>query len=286
MSLTISSGQAAAMALAGEENTPLVTWQDQTSRSGTTITSNRGTETDGALANAASGSTADFWIPTTTANTSVNFLINRSAAFPVNFIGIAAHTLADLGTTLTPEYSTDGGSTWTGLGVSASPTTAENIGFYFEAVTAADWRLRITGYTAGDFVAVGVISFARAFQFPQRMVYGGFAPPLEPTSVELVSNVTEGSNYIKSAVARRGIALGPVQMTHLTPDFVRGNGSAFPAFRRAFNNGEPFFFAWRPTDYEDLAYCWRAGGEIVPTTMGLRSYMQFAMNMDAYDDKS
>lgn len=286
MTLTISSTQASAIAADGETNNPLVTWIDSVNRSGTTLASGTGVLTDGALANAANWSTADFWRPDIT-STSTTYRITRSADFTVNFMGVAAHNLANFGASARPQYSTDGGSTWLACdGIAATAITSnENIGFYFSNIEAADFRLSFSGLTAGDAVRVGVVYIGRALQFPRRM-FAGVPPPLEPTIIDIQSNVTEGANFVATNYQSRGITM-PLNIRLMDQDYIRGTGSAFPDFRRWFNQGKPFFMAWRPTAYpDDLIYGWREGDPLVPVNMGVKGYAEASSLIRAYDDKS
>ena len=286
MTLYISATKAAAMASNGNENNPLVTRFNHGQSSGATLSSDDGVLADGALANAVSGSTADRWRPDVF-GTNVTFRVTKAAAYTCSFMGVCGHNIATYGGSIRPQYSTDGGSTWLNCDSmgAETPTTNENIGFYFSDIDAADFRINITGLTAGDGVTVAVVYIGRGMQFDQRF-FSGFAPPIAPTNVDLIPNVSAGGNFLKSDYRTRGISY-EFGVRHLTQDWVRGVGSSFPAFQENFNQGEPFFMAWRPTDYpDDLAYCWRDGPEMIATNMGVRGYMEVAGRVRAYDDKS
>lgn len=281
MSLTISPIRAGQMAALGEMCHPIATWNDWASAAGTTIGSNRSAVADGALANAVNGGTYDFWMPDLSAATSATFTLNRAAAFTCNFVGIVAHNLGSIGgVTVTAEYSTTGGASWVSAGVSVTPADDGNIGLYFADIEAADWRLSMSGFTAGDDPFFGAITFGQALTFPRR-IWQGYVPPLQATEVDLLGSVTEGGHYVGTAVTRRGRRT-TLELDLLPHDWVRD--TEFQAFQRRFNDGLPFWWAWRPMAFEELLYAWRSGGPIVPVNSGLKAFMSISAEVRAFDD--
>lgn len=276
MTLIVSPSRSISSAQRGQENNPIATYA---AHSGT-ITSSRSVATDGALANANDAGTYSYWVPVTTGQTTATYVSDLGSAKLVNFAGIVAHNLGDKGADIVLAYSANG-SSWTNVAVNHSPDTDENIGLYFEDVTARYWRISLTFPTAAA-IYVGVISFCSALVFPTR-IYQGYTPPLQATSVERLGNVTEGGNYVGTAVVRRGQATS-FGLNYLSPSFVRD--TEMQAFQAWYNAGKPFFWAWRPMKYGDLLYAWRSGAEIVPTNSGPNNLMSFSASVRAYDDKS
>jgi hypothetical protein len=264
-------------------NYPFVAYDNQAARPSSTLSSPQAVLTDGALANAVSGTTYDYWLPNITA-TSASYTVTLNSSRTLSFAGVAGHNISTLGGTVKIQRSTDGGATWSDAGAGDhTPTDNSPIAFrMINGVTnAADkWRVNITGLTAGDPLYVAVIFIGDDITFPLGL-NGGFAPPIYPNEVGLQSNVSVGGNLLGSSVIAQGTKLS-AQMTYMTPDFVR---STLSGFIPAFNQGTPFFFGWRPTTFNtDLRYCWRDGETIMPSNSGGRDFMAFNMSMRAYED--
>lgn len=276
MTLIISPKRGVSMAQRRQENNPLATYASYVG----TITSNRSVEEDGALVNASDGGTYSYWVPNTAGQTSATYVSDLGASKSVNFVGIVSHNLGTSGASIVVAYASDG-SNWTDVEVDNSPTTDDNIGMFFEDIEARYWRVSLT-FPTSSALLVGVVSFGAALVFPTR-IYQGYTPPLQATSVEQLGNVTEGGNYIGTAVVRRGQAAS-FGLNYLKPEFVRG--VEMQAFQSWFNAGKPFFWSWRPLKYGDTLYAWRTGATIVPTNSGPNDLMSFSASVRAYDDKS
>lgn len=269
--------RAGALTLWGQQNNPFFAWDNLAAAatlSGSTAA------TDGALANAVTGTTYDYYTPTTGAGT-VEFIAAFGTAQALTFIGMAAHNLGTLGLEAYAEYSTNSGSSWTdgGAGV-ASPTDDSPIAWRMTGdASATHWRIRIMGGSSTVIPSIGVAFFGHDLVMPDRF-YQGFSPRITPTEVALQSNVSVGNHLLGSSVVYSGSTLS-AGFTLVRPDFVRG---AFKPFQVAFNEGKPCFFAWRPEKYpEDLHYCWRDGGVIRPQNTSVTDYMSFDLNMRLHD---
>ncbi len=242
-----------------------------------------GTEqTDGDADNLAYSSTYDKWSVAANASGIAVVRFTFSSAIGVSVCAIAAHNLGDLGATVEWQYSTNGGSTWNDSGAgTTSPSDNQAIIWHFTEVTAADWRLRVTGAGASSIVNVGVAFVSYSLIAPTNF-YQGYAPPLTPTRVELQPNMTEGGEFVGSSTIRKGSG-ATAEFTLADPATLRGAG--WLNFQRHFNGGGPFFFAWRPEKYGDAYYAKRGGATIAPTNSGPKDYMSFAMEMDFYDQE-
>jgi len=278
MTIRISSGLASTLASAGTANNPLIAWFNQAQNA--TMTTDLGTQV-APPANAVTGSTFDRWRATANGSGFAAIQASFSAATSIGFVAVAAHNLGSAGATVRPQYSTDGGSSWTPVSATeVSPTDNQAIAWYFTPVSAADWRLYISGLSSGDPVNAGVVFVGNAFAAPRR-IYGDYAPPITPTNVELQSNVSEGGELLGTSAVRRGSA-ATVTLRHLGPSFLRG--ATWTAFQRHFNEGGGFFWAWRPTKYGDVHYAWRTGGPAAPRNMGILDLMEVQMQMRFHDD--
>lgn len=277
--IAIASARATALASAGQTENPFAAWNNQAATA--TLSSGDGVLTDGALANAVSGTTYDYWLPNVV-GTATSFQVTFPTARTISFVGIAAHNLATLGATVAVQRSTDGGATWPDAGA-GTLTPSDNSPIGFRMVTsgndAANWRIRITGLTASAPLYVGVAFFGADMVFPSRF-YRDFAPNLRPTEVQIQSNVSVGGNLLGNSVVAQGSTLS-AQIRHLKPAFVRGDMLEFIPH---FNAGKGFFFAWRPNTYaQDMAYVWREGATLRPVNSGPLDYMSIEMAMRAYE---
>ena len=274
MTVLIGPNKAAELATNGTSNNPIVFWE---SLSGTLSTAT-GTEVESA-ALSATGTTYDPWIASPSGGTAALQIVFASAQ-SLNAVAIAAHNIGTIGATVRVQYSTDSGSSWieTEAG-NISPSDEQAILFYFDEVSADYWRIYVTNAGSND-VQIAVAYWGTVMTIPQR-IYQGYAPPITPTNVMLQSNVSQGGNLLGAAVVRKGSSASAA-VKNIDPTFIRG--SDFKGFVDHFNSGNGSFWAWRPTKYGDLFYCWRDGNTIVPTNSGPNDLMSFEMNMRLYDE--
>ena len=278
MTLIVSPDRAVYLRQKNKDNHPIVSHENMGRSAGVTLASSPAATTDGAASNAFSGDTHSFWVPDTTGVTSATLTVTLATAAALDFAAIDAHTLGTYGATVAIEYSTDGGTTWVVAG--AAQTLADNdpMAWYFMAFTADMWRLNVTGFTAGDAISVGVCFFGAVLTM-DRPFYQGFMPPIAVNQVDLLNNVSAGNHLLNNSVVRKGLTFSAT-FQHISATFIRG--AAFQAFLHEFNNGTPFFFVWRPTQFPEIRYCWRDGDTIAPINTGPRTLMGFTMNMRAY----
>lgn len=268
---------------AGQNNNPILAWNNFCQGAGATMSSSGGTEAaDGSAANAVTGTTYDYWVVDAT-STAVTLEATFNTSRAPTFAGIAGHNIADLGGTLRVQRS-DNGSTWEDVGTGAvTPTTNEAVGFYFDPGSATKyWRLRVANIASGQQVQVGVFFLGKAVVIPTR-VYQGITPPIRPNAVTLSSNISEGGHFLGSTVVNRGIG-STFPLSHVSPEFIRGtdNSEGFASFIDHFNRGNPFWFAWRPEKYGDLFWCIRKGAELSPTNTGPGELMGFDLNLRGF----
>lgn len=259
------------------ENNPFVLWNNKATISN--ISSVTGVASDGAASNAVTGTTYDYALPLVSVVDSASLNVTAVTA-PLTMAAIAAHNLGTLGVDVAVQYSTDGGTVWhdCGAGV-ASPTDDGAIVWRFEERIAADWRLIITNVTEGQ-PAIGVMVLGKETILPMRL-YQGYRPPLTQTNVALQSNVSEGGHLLGSRVMRQGSTI-KAEIDYLADSFVRSH--EWLAFQRHFNEGNGFFWAWRPAKYDDVFYAWRSGNVIAPPNSGPQARMSVAFEARCYHD--
>ena len=280
MTTLYSAARTTELTTAGQLENPFIAW-DNAGALSTTVLGGTATLTDGAAANAVSGTTYDYWLPNVTGT-----LARLQATFPtartLGCVAIAAHNLFTLGATIQVQRSTDAGATWLDAGA-GSITPTNNSPLVFRMATsgnnAADWRLNITGLTASAPLYVGVAFFGNDMVFPRRF-YKDFAPALAPTEVQLQSNVSVGGNLLGNSVIAQGSTLA-ASFRNLDAAWVRG--TLLP-FMPHYNKGKGFFFGWRPATYpQDVHYCWRDGATLRPTNAGPLAFMSMEMQMRAHE---
>lgn len=275
MTILIDATTAAALASAGTSNNPLIMWENDALSA--TYSTSVGTQVESAVL-AQTGTTYDAWIATPSGNQAALQVVFASAQ-SLDCIAIAAHNIGTIGGTVRFEYNdgTAGAGTWQSIDLE-TPSDDQAILAYFNAVSSDYWRIRVTGVT--DDVEIAVAFFGTVMQLPQRL-YQGYTPPITQTNVGLQSNVSQGGNLLGAIVEKRGSSAS-AEITYLDPTFIRGTD--FKGFMRHHNDGKGFFWAWRPTKYDDLFYSWREGDTITPTNSGPQDLMSFSMGLRCYDN--
>lgn len=276
--MTIAISAARTAQIAGQEDNPFFAWDNAAASAtlgGTAVLA------DGARENALTGTTFDYWLPDVTTTTAA-FEVEFASARSVAFAGIAAHNLADFGASARIQRSADGIS-WSDAGAGLV-TPADNRPIGWRMVDTgqdyAFWRLYVTGLTAGDALAAGVIFFGDELLSPERF-YAGFAPVLTPTEIAGQVNVSQGGNLVGTSIQRRGSTM-EFSIEHLQSSFVRG--ASWLAFQRAWNEYKPAFFGWRPDTYPgDLHYLWRDGQVIRPVNSGPKARMGVSVSARVYE---
>jgi hypothetical protein len=280
MTTVHSTSRTAELTAAGQLENPFIAWSNLAALS-TSILGGTSTLTDGAAANAVSGTTYDYWLPSI-GGTTAQFSVKLASSQNLSCFAIAAHNLATLGGTVAVQRSTDGGGTWSGAGPLTN-TPTDNGPIVFRGATsglsAADWRFAFTGLTAAAPLYMGVAFFGNETVFSRRF-YKDFAPAMSPTEVQLQSNVSVGGNLLGNSVVAQGSTL-TASFRNLDAAWVRAN---MVPFLPHYNKGKGFFFGWRPTTYpQDVDYCWREGATLRPVNAGPLAFMSLEMQMRAHE---
>lgn len=182
---------------------------------------------------------------------------------------IAAHTMGTNGNTLTIQYWT--GAAWASLSPATVIANDMAIMAIFAPRTAQRWRISITGGTAPE---IGVVKFGLAMQMT-RPIFGGHAPLDMGRQTQLRSNYSETGEFLGRTKQRVQMATG-FAWQHLTDAWVRAN---WRPFQKAMET-EPFFIAWRPATYSEVALC-QTDEVPVPQNMGIKDYMSVEMSVRA-----
>ena len=210
--------------------------------------------------------TWDRWLPEALPAT---WQVDAGAAATIDYLGIAAHTLADGLLTVTVQRSDDG-MAWTDV-VAHEPTDNGPILFLFEPVAARYWRLLIDG---GSPQHIGVIQLGQVLAMP-RPIYGGLAPLALSRATTIQPQRSEQGQFLGRSVIRGGLR-GELSWRHLAADWYRTAFDPFVAAARV----RPFFLAWRPATFsDDVGYVWTQA-DIAPSNMGIRDLMQVSLSVE------
>ena len=203
----------------------------------------------------------------------VTVLVDRGQAVDVDYIGIGAHDMADHASVVTIEYSTDN-ATWTTL-ASFSPGDNTPIMLIFDTVTARYFRFTIEA--ASQFF-IGACYIGQALVM-QRAIYGGHAPINLSRVTEYETTRSELGQWLGRSVIRKGVATD-FSWSHLTAAWYRENFDPFVKAARS----TPFFIAWNPKKFQsEVGFCMTTG-DIRPSNMGVRDYLQVSMSVQGISD--
>ncbi len=199
-----------------------------------------------------------------------NIVVDAGTAVEVDYVGIAAHTLA--GTTVVLQSSPNN-STWT-TRLTMSPTDSSDILGLITPVTARYWRVQVT-WSASPFIGVLYIGKALAMQ---RQIYGGHAPITLSRSTEILPNVSDTGQWVGRSIIRKGYS-SRYDWQHIKADWYRTNFEPFVQNARR----NPFFIAWRPQEYPaEVVYGWTTD-DIAPVNQGLKDFMRVGFEVEGYD---
>ena len=223
-------------------------------------------ETAGSPASAANNPlTYTFWQP---ASVTATWEIDAGSPQSVDYLGIAAHTIADNNNSVAAQYWN--GSTWVTL-LDTNPGDNRPIMLLFEGVTAQRFRVLITG---GTPPRIGVIWFGLSLAM-ERPIYGGHSPINLARQTVTKNNVSERGQWLGRSIVRSGSAAS-FQWQNLTADWYRANFDPLVKHLRT----EPAFIAWRPLSFpSETAYIW-TNEDIAPSNTGTRNLMSVSLNAE------
>jgi hypothetical protein len=126
----------------------------------------------------------------------------------------------------------------------------------------------------GNNPTIGVINIGKVLEM-QRACFAGINPIEFTRRTVIRPNVSENGQWLGRSIIRQGNETS-VTFRHLTFDWYKANFDAFVKAARQY----PFFFAWRPDAYPDsVGYVW-TDRDIVPTTMGIRKFLEVSISME------
>jgi hypothetical protein len=205
-------------------------------------------------------STYDYWLPTAVPAT---WVLDLGSAKPVNYIGIAAHTLGSSASDLFLSWSNDN-ITFIEYADQIFPTDDTPILALFPTRTARYVRIRVGTNPA----RIGVIHVGNILAMP-RTIYGGHTPISLSRETVLTQTLSRGGAFLGQTYRRNGLRTSS-SFKLLSAAWYRANFDPFVKEARKY----PYFIGWRPSEFPaELAYGWTTD-DIKPVNMGKRDYMQ------------
>lgn len=192
----------------------------------------------------------------------------------VNYVGVAAHTLATARCAVTVETSLDGVS-WSQFSDDALPAKGRPLLFLDTDRSAKKVRVSLEGAVVPR---VGVIYVGTALVM-ERSLYGGHTPISLARDTELMQNRSRGGQILGQQIRRTGVR-NSAAFRNLTAEWVRSTFDPFAVSARRY----PYFFAWRPSAFPlEVGYV-QTPGPIVPVNMGKRTFMEVSWEMSGPGD--
>lgn len=197
-------------------------------------------------------------------------VVDAGTPVTVDYIGIAAHTLA--GTTVTFASSDDDVTYTTRLTMAI--TNNDPIMGLITPVQARYWRISVT-WSQSPFI--GVLYIGKVLEM-QRAIYQGHTPGNLSRVTEIRPNISEQGQWLGRSIVRKGYQT-QYDWSNLKADWYRANFDPFVESARA----NPFFIAWRPETFpNEVLYAW-TGNDIAPSNSGPKDFMSVSLGVEAYD---
>lgn len=198
---------------------------------------------------------------------------DHGSAALCDYCCIGAHTMGTNGNTLQVQYWS--GSAWVDLIPATVMTSDMAVMAIFGQQTRQRWRIVVSNGTAPE---IGVIKFGRAMQMT-RPIFGGHTPVDLGRQTQIRANYSETGEFLGRTRQRVQMA-STFSWQHLDDAWIR---STFRPFQKAVE-AEPFFIAWRPLAYSEVALC-QTDEVPIPQNMGVRNLMnvQLTVRALAYD---
>ena len=223
---------------------------------------------DGFAANAIGPQTYDFWTPSAVPAT---LSVTLDAPQACDTAAIIAHTLGTAGATVEVQHFS--GGAW----VTAQAVTPEDdadLVLLFGEVTAAQWRIRITGAVA----SIGVAMIGQRMVIPDG-VTAGYTPVNLALDVELSPSVTIRGQYVGAYIKRQGAGTD-IPLAQQERWWVQGEAAPFISH---YNAGRPFIWMSCPDLHpEDGTYCWRDGNALSANYGPGSVWASMTMQVSAY----
>jgi hypothetical protein len=191
----------------------------------------------------------------------------------IDYIGVAKHNWGSAQITVSIEiFDTDASpEAWVEvIGETLLATDSPAI-FRFTPQAVGQIRLRLQPGTA---VPEAAVVYAGKLLILQRRIYVGHAPINMNRGTKVVNARSESGNFLGRIILNQ-MTKTSVNLINLTPSWYR---TYMEPFIQA-SIEDPFFFAWRPSDYpREVGYAWMTN-DPVPSNALANGYMQVTLEM-------
>jgi len=211
--------------------------------SGVTVTASS-EATDFDKENAYDGFGYSWWKPTATGDSWLR--ASFGTAQTANYMAIWGHDLADHGSSVKPQYSTDNGSTWNDADSAIAPADNNTIFITYDDIPGADWRLWVNNPTT--IASIAGVQIGMALDLTKGMDVG-FAPASLVPIVKTKTSLSEGGAFIGGRKISEGIE-GSLTLSNLDPAWVRSDWIHFIDHAQT---PKVFVFAWDDVNYSSEA---------------------------------
>lgn len=191
--------------------------------------------------------TTSYWSPTA-ASGYHHFVSVFSSSVTANYFAFYRHNIGTVGGTISLDYSSDSGVTWTTVALDSADDNELKI-LEFVAVSSTHWRVVVNASTATPFY-LGVVMFGQKLPLYRGMI-AGFTVPRHGRKNEIINQKTDGGQFVGRAKTSQG-ARSSINFKHITQAWVRLYWESFVEHAELL----PFVFSWNHDTYpQDAVYC-------------------------------
>jgi hypothetical protein len=211
----------------------------------------------------ANPSTYNPWAGQTTSQQAVTLSLNAAAS--VDYFGIARHNFGSAAISYTIQYSDDSAA-WLNADAETVPDDDGVILHHFISASHQYWRLLMEAGTEPPSIAA--LYIGQILQLPRR-IYVGHTPADYGRKLTLSTGRSESGQFL-GRVVRKRVYKTSIDIQNLDPAWYRTNFEPFVEVAEE----NPFFWGWRPQDYdEEAAFVWSTS-DIVPVNQRSNGMME------------
>lgn len=211
----------------------------------------------------------DWWKPTAIGDSWIKASFGGAQA--ADYCAIWGHDLADHGSTIKVQYSTND-STWVDAGA-LMPSDNSTIFIGFDVQVKAYWRLLVNN--PATIASIGGVQIGEALTFPRNMEVG-FSPPSLAPIIESKTAQSELGAFIGGRILNKGVK-GDFNLTNLDPAWVR---TYWVPFINHAQTPKPFVFAWDSVNHSSEVILGWASQQIKSPTYSTPLLMDISLSFE------
>jgi hypothetical protein len=170
---------------------------------------------------------------------------DMGSEYDIDYVAVSAMEQTAAGT-MTLQSSSDGTNYTT---VEAAIPLSQPTLVLFDEITTRYLRILF----AQEITYIGNVMAGLATRL-ERPIYVGHAPATLNRQTEITGTSSENGQYL-GRVIRSQLVRTTVDLQNIDPEFLRDELDPFFAAARE----QPFYWAWRPADYDEVIYAWMDG---------------------------